>query len=187
MDRLDPVARKPSWPLIGLAVLSFVPALGFFLGSAAVTWGLLSDRPRARLAVGIGAAGALLQVLAMFLFFTSSGSRSPIFRQAFTEMARQDLVDVVAALETYKQRESAYPPTLLELQRKLGLKRPVNILDHSGGLSLRPRLYQYQLAEDGAGYDLFAVGPDGEPGTADDVRPVLPDALGKRSGFRPPP
>ena len=181
----EPVEQKPAWPLVGLAVLSFVPGFVVFFGSAAVTWGLLTDRPRARLAIGIGAAGALLQILVFVVFFSSNQS-SLLFRQAFSEVARQDLADVVDALETYHRREHAYPPTLIELQRKLGFKRPVNILDHSAGLSLRPRLYQYRVGDDGAGYDLFAVGPDGEPDTADDIRLVLPDSLRKLSGLRSP-
>jgi hypothetical protein len=184
---VDPAQRKPGWPLIVLAVLSFVPGLGVCFGSAAVTWGLLTERPRARLAIGIGAAGALLQILAFVVFFGASNQSSPLFRQAFTEMARQDLAEVVAALEAFRERESAYPPSLVELQRKLGFKRAVSILDQSAGLSLRPRLYQYRLAADGASYDLFAVGPDGEPDTADDIRPVLPDSLRARSGLRPSP
>ena len=179
--------RKPSWPLLTLAVLSFVPGLGFFLGSIAVSWGLLSERPRARLAVGIGAAGALAHLVVFGVFFATFNQRSSLFRQAFAEVTRQDLGGLVLALETYHRRESAYPPTLLELQRKLGFRRPVNILDRSAGLSLDAQPYQYRLATDGASYDLFAVGPDGRPDTADDIRPVLPDSLQKSSGFRPPP
>jgi hypothetical protein len=179
--------RKPAWPLLTLAVLSFVPGFGFFLGSIAVSWGLLSERPRAKLAVGIGAAGALVHLVAFGVFLATSNQRSPLFQRAFAEMTRQDLGGLVLALEAYHRRESAYPPTLLELQRKLGLRRPVNILDHSGGLSLDAAPYRYRLAADGASYDLFAVGPDGRPDTADDIRPVLPDSLQQSSGFRPPP
>lgn len=47
------------------------------------------------------------------------------------------------------------------------------------------RLYQYHLAPDGGTYDLYSVGPDGRPGTDDDIRPVLPDSVAARSGYRP--
>lgn len=184
---LDPLQRKPGWPLVGLAVLSIIPGFGIFFGAAAATWGLLSERRHARLAIGLGATGALLQLLVAGVFLSTSNQHSPLFRQAFSEMARQDLGKVVAALELYRQRESVYPASLPELQRKLGLKHPVNILDRSAGLSLRSPTYQYRLAEDGKSYDLFAVGPDGKPDTEDDIRPVLSDSLRKRSGLRPPP
>jgi hypothetical protein len=35
-------------------------------------------------------------------------------------------------------------------------------------------------------YTLFAVGTDGEAGTADDVFPNLPDSLARSSGYRAP-
>ncbi len=62
----------------------------------------------------------------------------------------------------------------------------INIYDHSQGVFFPLfRLYEYHLSSDGTTYDLFAVGPDGVPHTADDIRPDLPDSLSRRSGYRP--
>jgi hypothetical protein len=176
--------RKPSWPLLTLASLSFLPGFGFFIGSVAVTWGLLTERPRGRLAIGIAATGALLNALVITVVLLKAKPDGSIFAQAFSEVARQDMVRVVEALEAYHQRESAYPASLNELQRKAGILRPVNIYDHSGGVSLRPTPYHYRLTVDGSSYDLFAVGPDRTPDTPDDIRPLLPESLRKRAGFR---
>ena len=54
---------KRSWPLVLLAGCSFIPGCGLLFGAAGVSWGLVSDRPRARLAVVLGAAGALLAAI----------------------------------------------------------------------------------------------------------------------------
>jgi hypothetical protein len=177
---------KPSWPLLLLAMLSFIPGFGFFIGSVAVTWGLLSERPRARLAIGIAATGALLQILVLSFFFLSAKQGSPLFAGVLSEVARQDLVTVVQALEAYHQRKSVYPASLLDLQREFGLSRPVNIYDQSGGVSLRPAPYHYRLAPDGKSYELFGVGPDRLPDTPDDITPLLSDSLRRHSGLRSP-
>jgi Type II secretion system (T2SS), protein G len=180
-------ASGSSVPLILLAVLSFVPGLGILFGSAAVTWGLLSSRPHAKLAIGIGATGALLQFLVAVGFAFRMRAGSPGLDQALAESARRDLVRVVDALENYHRQEARYPSTLLDLSTRRPFPRPISIFDQSAGLSFRLRPFQYRVAADGASYDLFAVGPDGKPGTADDIRPVLPDSLRQRSGFLPAP
>src|SRR2546429_7104568 len=55
-------SNKRSWPLLALGACAFVPGLGLCFGAAAVTWGLVSDRPRAKWGVMLGAAGALLNL-----------------------------------------------------------------------------------------------------------------------------
>ncbi len=45
-------------------------------------------------------------------------------------------------------------------------------------------LYDYRRSADGGSYDLFSVGADGIPGTADDLRPALPDSVLAHSGYR---
>src|SRR5438132_14393952 len=55
-------SNKRSWPLLVLGACAFVPGLGIFFGAAAVTWGLVSNRPRAKWGVILGGAGALLNL-----------------------------------------------------------------------------------------------------------------------------
>jgi protein-S-isoprenylcysteine O-methyltransferase Ste14 len=176
--------RKRSWPLIALAVCSFVPVLGIFFGAAAATWGLVSSRPRALLGAGVGAAGALLNMLGMVLLAIGM-SDNPTVVAAQQHVTRQELAQLVQELETYRTRHDAYPGTLQALLGSPIPTRFLNIHDQSGGFLTRTRPYQYRLAPDGAGYDLFGVGPDDTPDTPDDVRPELPDSLQRVSGYRP--
>ena len=176
-----PSEPRPSWPLLLLAAMSFIPGAGFVCGSLAVSWGLLSKRPRAKLAIGIGATGAFLQVAVFIALVSSKGTGGLMFREGFNTFARDDLRTVVTALEAYHAKQSEYPATLEELARG----RAVNIFDVSGGFTLRFVPYQYHRAADGQSYDLFGVGPDHRSGTADDVRPLLPDSVRVRSGYRP--
>src|ERR1051326_2435112 len=50
---------QASWPLLVVAACSFLPGLGFFFAAGAVSWALLSSRPRRRppLALGVGGGG----------------------------------------------------------------------------------------------------------------------------------
>lgn len=172
-----------SWPLLLLAVLSFIPGAGFVCGSLAVTWGLLTKRPRAKLAIGIGATGALLQLGVFVVLLSTKGPDVFQLGGLFREMTKQDLITVVQALERYHEQRSEYPETLEELVKTASPFAPVNVSDMSSGFSTEP--YQYLRAADGKSYDLFAVGADGEPGTEDDIRPVLPPSLRDRAGYRP--
>ncbi|HLB55370.1 MAG TPA: hypothetical protein VJK71_09700 [Gemmatimonadales bacterium] len=182
MEQPPPPSPKPAWPLFLLGGLSFVPGLGFLLGSVAAGWGLVSSRPRALVAAAIGAVGAVLNLIG-FLVLGSQVFNSPELQQAKLELARQGLAEVVEAVELYRKEQGSYPPSLIVLSQKFGLQRPVRIFDPSAGLlGLRP--FQYRLAPNGESYDLFAVGADGTPGTDDDLRPVVPDSMKGKVGLR---
>jgi hypothetical protein len=183
----DPRPRvKRSWPLFVLAAGAFIPALGLFLGAAAVTWGLVSSRPRAMLAVVIGGAGALLNLIGGVVAVWRM-QREPWFAAANADGASRDLARLVGALEEYRAGNGRYPHGLqVFTELPLSLKL-VNIQDNSAGVfRLMPHPYQYRLAPDGRSYALFAVGADGKPGTVDDVVPALADSVARRSGYRPP-
>jgi len=173
---------KTSWLLLVIAVLSFIPSFGLVFAAIAITWGLLSDRPRARLAVVLSAVGALLTVLEVIaLMVYVRGSK--VMTDAQVASARHDLAKIVVALEDYRSKRGEYPPDLQTLVGKPIPTRLLNINDHSSGLfHLGP--YHYEIHEDGT-YDVFAVGPDGQAGTADDVRPVLSDSFADHSGYGP--
>jgi len=178
---------KPAWPLFLLAAFSFVPGFGFFFGAAAATWGLLSARPRALWAAALAGAGVLLQVVVAVVVLGLSRGSSSVLSGAMVLATQQDLVKLVQALDDYHERRGTYPANLADLQRTGISGRFVNIYDQAGGVFRMPRLYRYVLAPDGAGYDVFSAGPDREPGTADDIRPRLPDSLLARTGYRPRP
>lgn len=175
--------KKPAWPLFLVAACSFIPALGFVFGAIAVSWGLISERRRAMLAVIMGGTGALLNIAAVFLVAWQL-DRSDIYDQARIDATWLDLARLVDALEGYHDRTGSYPRTLQALVANPMQLRLVNIHDQAGGILSR-RLYQYHLADSGNTYDVFSAGPDGVPWTTDDIRPTLPDSIARSAGYRP--
>ena len=179
-------SRQPgrrSWPPFLLAGASFIPGIGVIFGAAAVTWALVSDRPRALAAAALGAAGAFLNLLGGGLLAWRLGN-NPAYTAVGAARARRDMGRLVVALERYQQEQGRYPTGLDAFTQLPYSLRLVNIQDFSAGVFSRPRPYRYDLAPDGQSYTLFAVGPDGRAGTADDLFPDLPDSLARRSGYR---
>lgn len=177
---------KRSWPLFVVAGCSFLPGFGIFFGAIAAVWGLVSNRPRALLAAGVGATGAFLNIAGSVAVVVRMRN-DPIIRAAEADQTRQDLVQLVTHLEAYHQRNGKYPPTLPAL---VGTPIPttlINIYDHTAGFLRAPHPYQYVLSPDRENYDLFSAGPDGKPGTRDDIRPILSDSIQLHSGYRPHP
>lgn len=175
---------KRAWPLFLLAGASFIPGIGVVFGAAAVTWALVSDRPRALVAAGLAASGAFLNMLGGGLLVWRLGHDNPAYAAAGAARARGDLGKLVVALETYRREQGRYPARLDAFTQLPYSLRLVNIQDFSAGVFSRPREYHYDLAPDGQTYTLFAVGADGRAGTTDDVFPDLPDSLARRSGYR---
>jgi hypothetical protein len=180
----SPPRPKRAWPLFLLALTGFVPVFGFLTGAAALSWGLVSSRPRAMRAAVIGGLGALLNLVGMIALGVWA-QRTPMVADAQAMATREDLARVATELDRYRARTGDYPPTLQALLGGPIPLRFLNINDQSAGPFHLPRPYQYRVAPDGRSFDLFAVGPDGRPRTADDVRPRLPDSLRARSGYRP--
>ena len=185
MAELDTGRTKSAWPLFVLAALAFVPGVGFFCGAGAATWGLLSKRPRALVAAAIAAVGVVAQVAGFSAWLFFSGARSPLITQALAEVAGRDMVRLVQAIDDYRAATGAYPSSLTALARG-NVGRPLPVYDQGAGIFRGLRLYEYQVAPDGKSFDLYSVGPDRTPGTADDIRPVLPGSLAAHSGYRPP-
>jgi heme A synthase len=89
---------KRAWPLFLLAGASFLPGFGVFFGAAAVTWGLISDRPRAMVAAGLGAAGAVLNLIGGALLVWQV-QKTPAYASVGATSARRDLRKLAEALE----------------------------------------------------------------------------------------
>src|SRR5258706_2096820 len=99
---------KPSWPLLLLATASFIPFLGLVFASAAVSWALLTERPRRRLALLLGAGGAVLNLGGIFLL-AAAYSGNPELQKLYDAGARQDLGILVAAIEEYHASHGSVP------------------------------------------------------------------------------
>jgi hypothetical protein len=183
-DAVPPPAQKPVWPLFLVAWLSFIPFLGIFFGGAGATWGLVSSRRRALMAAGIAMTGALLNFAGiMVLAIHGSGKTDTALDVKFTQ---REMLKVVVAIDDYHAKQHSYPPTLRLLQQRAMLSgKIVPVTDMSASGFRLPREYRYVVAPDGESYDLVATGPDNVVGTADDIRPVLPDSMQAHSGFRP--
>src|SRR5439155_1397684 len=102
----------------------------------------------------------------------------------YDEGAREDLAILVSAIGEYHASHGSFPADLRELQRAALPFRIINIRDQSRGMFHPMAVYDYVRAADGGSFDLFSAGADGIPGTADDLRPVLPDSVLARSGYR---
>src|SRR5205823_10597618 len=103
MEPLPAPSAKRSWPLLVLGACAFVPGFGIFFGAAAVTWGLVSDRPRAKLGVILGGAGALLNLVGGAMLIRRF-EHTPVVERSRIEMTRRDLGAVVLELERYRDR-----------------------------------------------------------------------------------
>src|SRR2546430_11758183 len=101
MEPLPAPSAKRSWPLLVLGACAFVPGFGIFFGAAAVTWGLVSDRPRAKWGVLLGGAGALLNLVGGAVLVGRFEHTSVVERSRI-EMTRRDLGAVVLELEDRK-------------------------------------------------------------------------------------
>lgn len=175
---------KPTWPLYVLAGMAYIPVFGILLGAAGLTWGLLSKRPHAIRAGMIAAGGALLNIVGLFALamFLNVGDEN-ITSAAQRIAAQQDLTKIVEALEEFHEENGEYPASLTELQRGPTMFSTLYIFDRTASV-FSPRVYEYELSRDGATYDVFSLGADGERFTEDDVRPVLSDSLAAEAGYR---
>ena len=186
MTSPDPTPKpKESWPLFVVAGLGFVPVAGILLGAIGASWGLVSSRPKAMLAALIGALGAMANIgFLVFMSFSMIGKEGGM-GVARQHIAERDLLALVMALEKYHDKEHGYPAQLDDLPGHTGILKKVGLMDQSAGPLRAQREYTYRPSADGSSYDLFAVGPDGAVGTADDIRPVVPDSIKSHSGYRP--
>src|SRR5438876_2619151 len=111
MEPLPAPSAKRSWPLLALGVCAFVPGFGIFFGAAAVTWGLVSDRPRAKWGVLLGGAGALLNLVGGAVL-VGRFEHTPVVERSRIEMTRRDLGAVVLELERYRERSEEHTSEL---------------------------------------------------------------------------
>jgi hypothetical protein len=175
--------QKQSWPLYVVAGLSFVPFLGILFGGAGATWGFISSRRNAVKAAMVAMAGALLNMV-FIVVVALAAVPDATDHKVGTELAQRELLQLVVAIDKFHGEGHPYPVSLDALRRQLGPLHPIPLLDQSAGI-FRFQTFQYHVAPDGESYDVFGAGADKKPGTADDVRPKLPDSLQEHTGYRP--
>lgn len=174
---------RTAGPIFAVSALGFVPVVGLVFGLIGVCWGLMSERPRAIRAAVVGALAMVFNLgacvaLGMWAIREQSGDVS-----FGTHMARQEMIAVVEALERYHGRHARYPDSLVALRNETFKLTDNELYDTGISIFELRRYYRYRPAADRQGYRLFSAGPDGRPGTADDIHPVLPDSLLGRTGL----
>lgn len=197
-------SEKPAWPLMVLAVTSFVPCLGFALASATVSWALLVPRRNARVAVGIAVIGAVLNAGFGFVMATSWLAKHPLSAPTSTSDslsglfgATQGHLDRTAALvEEYRAAHGAYPDSLGQMLVPMGAVADSGhiaadtswafpLLDPLSVVARNPRLFTYVVSADRQQYDLYSPGRDGKSPSSDDMRPMLSIEERHKSGYQP--
>src|ERR1051326_5742947 len=98
-----------SWPLLALGACAFIPGVGLLFAAAAVTWGLVSDRPRARWGVILGGAGALLN-LAGGAVLVARFQHAPVVERSRIEMTRRCPGTLLLGLERSRARTNSRAP-----------------------------------------------------------------------------
>lgn len=152
---------------------SIVPLLGFLVGVIAIILGLTRVKKGGWKLALLGLAGLLLSNMCLHAVNRKFVSRN--------------LHRCVTAIEFYKQVHGQYPKNIEDLlEGDLGGLHSDSLLirDNTQGVFFVKKYFFYQLTEDGFGYNLFSVGPDGKPFTADDIYPDLIPDEEKHSGYR---
>ena len=160
--------------------LSFIPGIGIFFGIAVIVWGLVTKKLGGKKLAVVGACGIAFSVaLYSALFYFAFEKRGGVYDDLRAKMAVSMLDALVPVIELYKTEHGAYPESLDELLKSLPQNSLVMIYDPTDvSLSKSGRRFYYAKA-DGGHYYLLALGPDGKPFTADDIRPsiaVQPDS-----------
>lgn len=177
----EPISR---WAFV-IAGISFVPLFGVPFGIAAVLWGLFRlDRDGGRVAA-VGAGGVLFSVLLYGgLFYFGFVKRGGLYNHLREELASTMLTNLVSEIEFYRVEHGHYPQSLEDLSG--GAEDPAASIYDPTLVSVKGkrRLFYYKLSEDGSGYYLRGVGPDGIPFTADDLLPQVAHVPGSDIGLR---
>jgi len=168
--------------------LSFIPLIGIFFGIIVILWGLIKIRQGGWKLILIGILGISLTVIIYgTLFYKGFVERGGIFDKLRSQMAQPMLTDLIKNIEYYKLQKGTYPERLEELipeskQRSQGF---IMIYDPTCvDLKMKePRLFYYELINEGRNYRLFSSGLDGLPFTEDDIHPIVTEEEMQNIGY----
>ncbi|MBN2201331.1 hypothetical protein JW777_05205 [bacterium] len=183
-DREKKSRQSVGWPGYSLAVASFIPTIGPVLSSAAVFYGWKRRRSGGGRIIALGVMGGLVSTAAFIgRFEPKPAAVSPSMESAAAE-TRLRLNGLIRAAEAYRERTGAYPESLPLLAA--GSDTVLQFLDPvTGGESGAAVPFYYRVDPSGETYTLLSAGPDGRPGTADDILPELTDEALSGIGWRP--
>ncbi len=130
----------------------------------------------------IGVFG-IVWTLAFYSTLFYWGSHSTTAQKAFGEISKMQMRRLVKDIEFYKLAHGRYPDKLGQLREDDQL---APIADPAKGLKITGLSY-YNYERVGDHYHLFSSGPDGIPGTKDDLYPQFNLTDSSRIGLLPPP
>ena len=171
-----------------LGGLSFIPLIGIFFGIIVILWGLIKIRQGGWKLILLGFVGISFTVAVYgTLFYKGFVERGGIFDKLRSQMAQPMHTDLIKKIEYYKLQEGAYPERLEELapEDKQEAQSFIMIYDPTyTDLKMKePRLFYYELINEGQNYYLLSSGPDGLPFTEDDIHPVVTEEEMQNIGY----
>ncbi len=183
-DREQKIHQSIGWPGYALAIASFIPVIGPIVSSAAVFYGWTRRRSGGGRIIALAVLGGLISTSAFISRFEPKPAALKSSRESTTAETRMRLSGLVHAAEAYRERTSVYPESLPMLAA--GGDTLIQFLDPaSGGEAGAAVPFFYRLDPSGETYTLLSAGPDGRPGTTDDILPELTDEELSRTGWRP--
>ena len=168
--------------------LSFIPLIGVLFGIIVILWGLIKIRQGGWKLIVIGVLGISLTITIYgTLFYKGFVERGGTFDKLRSQMAQPMLTDLIKKIEYHKLQKGKYPKKLEELAPE-GKQNPesfIMIYDPTMiDLKMKePRLFYYELINEGRNYYLLSSGPDGIPFTEDDIHPAVTEEEMQNIGY----
>ena len=170
-----------------LGGLSFIPLVGVSFGIVVIIWGLIKLKQGGWKLILLGACGILFTVVLYgTLFYKGFVERGGIYDTLRSQMAQPMLTDLVKEIEQYKIQNGKYPESLEELIPEKEPQSSIMIYDPAYvDLKMKePRLFYYELINEGKNYYLLSSGVDGTAFTEDDMHPIVSEEEMKNIGYR---
>jgi hypothetical protein len=166
--------KNSRFPFV-LAILSFIPYLGFILAPPLIVWGFFTKKKCGRIVTSIGMAGLLTSWLIAISLSYFVGLRQDNFH--LDKHVKYILPDIVKTVEYFKIYEGIYPVSLDMFTPEKAQGDEIRLDQET-----RDRLY-YEVSEGGHHYFLRGIGPDNKPFTADDIAPTIDPSSPGRVGL----
>lgn len=175
---MESALRRPDGWSYALAALSFLPGVGPIFAALSVHR-VRRRRYRAGVVIAASILGSLVTLvpIASYLLVRVTGYDEGVLNAR----ASESLVELGEVLERAKEREGRYPETL---DQALGVARlsslafdPIAPRARPGQRGAPYQYFFYRPLDGRVRYELFSMGRDGLPHTADDILPSSTEKL----------
>jgi hypothetical protein len=173
----SPASSPEKTPPYWLAVFCLIPVLGFFAGILILILGLIKYKNK--LFPILGGIGIALNITICTMFIYQAVKKWHPFRDSFSMVSEMQLETLVKDIEYYKVKNGQYPDSLPQLRKS---DKTVSIHDPLQTEWSGPNA-RYNYKKIGEKYTVFSSGPDGIPGTKDDIYPNIEVSDSSKIGF----